>query len=102
MPRVRAPVGCDQCAGTGYHQRLVVAELLHPDQKGVGRAILSQCDADELQRTAMTNGFCTLGQRARRLVEAGWTSPVEIRRVLGFRNDPEAPASANSVEGRGQ
>ncbi len=94
LTRVRMAIGCTQCAGTGYHRRLLLAEMLQPDQKEIGRAILSQFDVDDLQRTAMANGFRTLGQRARGLIEAGWTSPAEIRRVLGFRNDPDGPAVA--------
>ena len=94
LPRVRIATGCPHCAGTGYQGRLLLAEMLHPDQKEIGRAILSQLDADDLQRTATAAGFRTLGQRARGLIEAGETSPAEIRRVLGFRDDPAAAASA--------
>ena len=93
LSRVRVPVGCPRCAGTGYHQRILVAEMLHPNQKDVGRAILSKFDADDLQETAMAAGLRTLGQRAMALIEAGRTSPVEIRRVLGFRNAPHVPAA---------
>ncbi len=102
MSRVRIPVGCPRCAGTGYYRRSLVAELLRPDQKEIGRAILSQFGADDLQRTAMITGFCTLGQRARSLVESGMTSPAEIRRVLGFRHDCDIQATTIADQGRGQ
>ncbi len=102
LSRVRIPVGCPRCTGTGYHGRTLVAEFLRPDQKEIGRAILSQFSADDLQRTAMVTGFNTLGQRARSLVESGVTSPAEVRRVLGFRHDRDVSATAIVDQGRGQ
>ncbi|WP_010586471.1 GspE/PulE family protein [Schlesneria paludicola] len=96
VARVRIPQGCDQCAGTGYRGRFVIAELLRPDSSIVGRAILDHREADEIQRLAMQQGYQTVGLRAVAAITAGTTSPVEVRRVLGLRRDPETTKSARS------
>lgn len=80
----RLPVGCPRCTGTGYRGRLVLAELLVPGEGELGRAILSREDAPQLERLAVEAGMITRWQRARTAVEAGRTSPAEVRRVLGF------------------
>jgi type II secretory ATPase GspE/PulE/Tfp pilus assembly ATPase PilB-like protein len=85
LPRVRVPTGCDHCAGTGYRGRLILAELLNPDGNEVGRAIINRREASEIQNLAIQNGFQCIGQRATRAIAAGKTSPVEVRRILGFR-----------------
>lgn len=82
---VRIPLGCARCAGTGYHGRLLLAELLRPDMKDVGRAILDRSDATDIQGLAEKQGFLSINQRAALAVTKGWTSPMEVRRVLGFR-----------------
>ena len=63
---------------------MIVSELLQPDLKGLGRAILSRGDAAELEGFAEQAGMTTLWQRAVQAVEAGQTSPAEMRRVLGW------------------
>jgi len=83
---VRMPLGCDRCAGTGYRGRLLLAELLRPDLKEVGRAILERVDAANVQEIAKKHGFQSISQRAAIAVSKGWTSPTEVRRVLGFRD----------------
>ena len=77
-------VGCDQCGGTGYRGRMIVSELLQPDLSGMGRAILSRGDASEIESLAVQAGMLTLLRRASVAVEAGETSPAEVRRVLGW------------------
>jgi type II secretory ATPase GspE/PulE/Tfp pilus assembly ATPase PilB-like protein len=78
------PTGCERCGGTGYRGRMIVAELLQPDLSGLGRSILSRGDATEIETLAMQAGMKTLLQRALLAVEAGQTSPAEVRRVLGW------------------
>jgi type II secretory ATPase GspE/PulE/Tfp pilus assembly ATPase PilB-like protein len=87
LARVRVPVGCSQCAGTGYRGRILLAELLRPDENHVGRAILERRDAGEIQQTAVKSGFKTIGHRAITEMTAGNISPMEVRRVLGLRID---------------
>ena len=78
------PVGCEQCGGTGYRGRMIVSELLQPDLAGMGRAILSRDDVAEIEGLAVRAGMKTLLKRASLAVEAGQTSPAEVRRVLGW------------------
>ncbi len=84
VQRASQPVGCDQCGGTGYRGRMIVSELLQPDLAGMGRAILSRGDATEIEGLAVQAGMQTLLRRASLAVEAGQTSPAEVRRVLGW------------------
>jgi type II secretory ATPase GspE/PulE/Tfp pilus assembly ATPase PilB-like protein len=79
----RLPRGCPACGTTGYRGRLVLAEALRPDQEQMGAAILARCDVQTLERIALDGGMVGRWQRACQAVEAGMTSPGEIRRVLG-------------------
>ena len=85
VPRVRVPAGCDRCAGTGYRGRLLLAELLRPELKNVGRAILEREDAGKIQIVAVESGFVSIAQRAKTAIVEGRTSAIEVRRILGFR-----------------
>jgi type II secretory ATPase GspE/PulE/Tfp pilus assembly ATPase PilB-like protein len=87
----RLPVGCDACGGTGYRGRLVLAEMLVPDASDLGRAILSRTDVARLEQLAVQAGMITRWDRACRAIEAGLTSPAEVRRVLGVSELPGAP-----------
>jgi general secretion pathway protein E len=85
LPRVRTAVGCERCAGTGYRGRLLLAELLNPDERDVGRAIINRREASEIHQLATEGGVKSIGQRATAAVAEGKTSAAEVRRVLGFR-----------------
>jgi type II secretory ATPase GspE/PulE/Tfp pilus assembly ATPase PilB-like protein len=86
VAHARTAAGCAKCAGTGYRGRLVLAELLVPDDGEFGQAVLARNDAACLEQLAVAAGMTTRWQRAAQAVEAGQTSPAEIRRVLGFAN----------------
>ncbi|MEO8495222.1 MAG: GspE/PulE family protein [Planctomycetota bacterium] len=77
-------VGCGECLDSGYRGRVVLAELLQASPSELGRAILSRSDAPQLEQLAIEAGMISIGQRAKTAVEAGQTSPSEVRRVLGF------------------
>ncbi|MSR57208.1 MAG: type II/IV secretion system protein [Planctomycetaceae bacterium] len=94
---VRLPVGCPDCRGTGYRGRFVLTELLLPERSELGRAILSQSDASQLERLAVEGGMVTQLTRGCEAVAGGLTSPAEIRRVLGFSNE----SSVAEIPGRG-
>ncbi len=81
---VRVPVGCPRCGRTGYSGRTVLAELLTVERNDLGRAILSRSDAAALEQLAIESGMVTRWTRAITALEAGLTSPAEVRRVLGF------------------
>ncbi|MFN0055119.1 MAG: GspE/PulE family protein [Planctomycetales bacterium] len=80
----RVPVGCPACQGTGYQGRLLLAEMLLPEQTELGREILSRSDAARLEQSAIAAGMVPQLSRGCAAVEAGLTSPAEIRRILGF------------------
>jgi type II secretory ATPase GspE/PulE/Tfp pilus assembly ATPase PilB-like protein len=78
------PVGCELCYGRGYHGRVVLAEMLYPDQGELGRGVLQRRDVDELERAAVHDGMVTRWHRGVEAIEAGLTTPSEVRRVLGL------------------
>jgi type II secretory ATPase GspE/PulE/Tfp pilus assembly ATPase PilB-like protein len=80
----RVPGGCQACRGIGYRGRLALAEMLTAQPTALGRAILSRDDAAHLEELAVQAGMTTLWERAVAAVEAGQTSPAEIRRIFGF------------------
>jgi type II secretory ATPase GspE/PulE/Tfp pilus assembly ATPase PilB-like protein len=88
VARAKLAVGCHKCFQTGYYGRSVLAELLVAQPTELGRAILSRSDAPRLQERAIESGMVTVWQRACEAVDQGITSPDEVRRVLGFLNDP--------------
>jgi type II secretory ATPase GspE/PulE/Tfp pilus assembly ATPase PilB-like protein len=79
----RVSRGCDSCRGSGYAGRSVLAELLLPDTDDLGRAILARVDVRRLESIAAESGMIDRWSRAIAAVEAGATSPAEVRRVLG-------------------
>jgi general secretion pathway protein E len=91
VAQARGPVGCDRCDGTGYRGRTLLAEFLQPDQGELARAVLERADVNRLEEAARRDGFRSRWDHAARLVEQGVTSPLEIRRVLGFALSETAP-----------
>jgi type II secretory ATPase GspE/PulE/Tfp pilus assembly ATPase PilB-like protein len=81
------PGGCAACGETGYLGRTVLAELLLPEPEEFARAILARSDIRHLEQIAGgAAGMVDRWQRACAAVEAGLTSPAEIRRTLGLGN----------------
>jgi len=89
VARVRGPVGCDVCGGSGYRGRMILAELLDPEKLGLGPAILARADVRVLEAEALRGGMISRWSRACQAIEEGKTSPAEVRRVLGFSDGPE-------------
>jgi type II secretory ATPase GspE/PulE/Tfp pilus assembly ATPase PilB-like protein len=86
------PAGCDLCGGTGYRGRRLIAEMLLLEPEEVASAILARADVARLERAATEAGMTSRWQRAAELVEAGITSPAEVRRVLGVSEREADPA----------
>ncbi|MGA2058912.1 MAG: GspE/PulE family protein [Thermoguttaceae bacterium] len=84
VQRVRRAVGCEACRGTGYKGRFLIVELVVLIRTDLGRAVLSRADTTELEKFALQAGMVSRWTRACRAVDAGQTSPAEVRRVLGF------------------
>jgi general secretion pathway protein E len=88
IEKMKAPRGCPACRGAGYKGRLALAEMLLVQHNELARAILSRGDRARLHQFAIESGMVPLLDRACEAVEAGLTTPAEIRRVLGFTDRP--------------
>lgn len=92
-PNPRTATGCSHCHGTGYLGRSVIAEWLDPSEPAIAEGILQQLDSRTLHQTALSTGHADLASAARDAIDAGWTTPEEVVRVLGLRCS-EPPAGA--------
>jgi type II secretory ATPase GspE/PulE/Tfp pilus assembly ATPase PilB-like protein len=84
VARARSAVGCGACGGTGYRGRAPLAEWLRLETPGLARAVLERRDVAAIEALAIEAGMVGRWRRAAAAVEAGVTSPAEVRRVLGF------------------
>jgi type II secretory ATPase GspE/PulE/Tfp pilus assembly ATPase PilB-like protein len=75
-----APVGCDQCSGSGYRGRMGIHELMEGSRE-IKRMIKKQASAEELFNQAKTEGMTTLMQDGIIKVFGGLTDMAEVRRV---------------------
>jgi type II secretory ATPase GspE/PulE/Tfp pilus assembly ATPase PilB-like protein len=82
--QARVAVGCERCGLTGYVGRTLLAEMLPLDSAPLAGAILARSDVATLEQLAVQGGMVDRWTRAAQAVEAGITSPAEVRRVLGF------------------
>ncbi|MGQ9658726.1 MAG: type II secretion system ATPase GspE [Thermochromatium sp.] len=73
-------VGCEQCNGTGYRGRLVIAEVLIMSET-IRQAILAHATATEIKRLAMEEGMETMYQDGLRKALDGRTTLEEVLRV---------------------
>lgn len=71
------PVGCEECGGTGYRGRVVIAEVLMLDDN-VRREVLNKSDAGTIARVAIARGMRTLREDGARVVATGVTSLEEV------------------------
>ncbi|MCD6584766.1 MAG: type II/IV secretion system protein [Desulfobacteraceae bacterium] len=78
--KLYAPVGCDQCNGTGYKGRLGIHELMEGTAE-IKRMIKKQASAEELFVKASEQGMTTLMQDGILKVFDGLSDMVEVRRV---------------------
>ena len=77
------PVGCDACAGTGYHGRTAIAELLLFDER-LARLVLGRADIAEIAAEARAGGMVDMRGDGLVKVAAGETSLDEVLRVTGM------------------
>ncbi len=76
--------GCENCFGTGYHGRLLLAELVLIDE-ALRQAVLARADTQRLESCVAQSGRATIWHAADRALSEGWTLPLEVTRVLGPR-----------------
>ena len=72
--------GCDDCRGTGYHGRTVIAEVLDLSDE-VREMILARRPTSEIKRQAASQGMKFLRDSALDKVRAGETTLQEINKV---------------------
>jgi type II secretory ATPase GspE/PulE/Tfp pilus assembly ATPase PilB-like protein len=90
VEKVRVAVGCESCDGTGYAGRFPILEMLTLNRTKVRQAILEHRDSNEIEAAALESGMNSRWQMATAAVNAGKTSPAEVRRILGFREHFES------------
>ena len=73
-------VGCLECAGTGYHGRTAIHELLDLSDQ-IREMILDRKPASEIKKVALESGMTSLRDSALKKVLAGETSLREINKV---------------------
>ncbi len=74
--------GCDHCLGTGYHSRILTAEMVELDGQ-LRKGILEKVDLDELESILQRRGHMDRTQGVRGLVNNGIASSREATIVCG-------------------
>ena len=75
--------GCDDCFGTGYKGRLLIAEMVLLDSE-LRKAILAKADIDQLECILKIQGHTTMISNGKRLVNNGLTTIDELTKVCGI------------------
>jgi type IV pilus assembly protein PilB len=81
LPTLYRPVGCPQCAKTGYRGRLAVHEVMQVTEE-IERLIVSRAATDDIARVAVEQGMQPLRQDGLAKVLMGQTTLEEIARVI--------------------
>jgi len=74
------PVGCNECANTGYQGRMGIYELMPVDDK-IRQLISKNVDAGQIRKAAKENGVKFLRHDGAQKVLQGSTSIEEVLRV---------------------
>jgi general secretion pathway protein E len=72
--------GCDHCAGTGYHGRVGIFELL-PVTSAICKVIIARADAGTIRRLAVEQGMRLLRDDGWGKARQGMTTLAEVLRV---------------------
>lgn len=78
---VFAPLGCDECRGTGFLGRIGIYEMMMLDP-AIRSLIDKDLDMRALQRAALKSGMVPLRVAGARKVAAGLTTLTEVMRVV--------------------
>lgn len=81
--RGREQQGCARCRMTGYRGRMLLTELVLPNEANLRELILSRSDASAIERHLAQAGVKTIRDRGAEAVLEGRTTAAEIQRVLG-------------------
>jgi type II secretory ATPase GspE/PulE/Tfp pilus assembly ATPase PilB-like protein len=75
-------VGCEDCFGTGFRGRMLIAEMVELDS-ALRKAILGRTDRDELEQLLNERGHKDMLDGGRRLIAEGLTTQAELDKVCG-------------------
>jgi general secretion pathway protein E len=78
--RLHHAVGCPQCAGTGYHGRLGIMEML-PMSDRIRSLVMRHANSSELREAAVADGMESMFENGLRKAVAGVTTIEEVLRV---------------------
>jgi general secretion pathway protein E len=81
---VARAVGCDQCHGSGYRGRSVIAEV-HTIDDAFRDMVTGSAAVSTLREHVAASGVHSLGTQSARMVIARVTTPEEIKRVVGWQ-----------------
>lgn len=79
--KILRPRGCENCNGTGYRGRVALVEVLTPSVQ-LRELVAAGATREELLVQARSDGFETLADHARGLIEGGVTAIGEVARML--------------------
>jgi len=77
-------IGCDECRGTGYKGRRVIAEV-HVIDDGFRDLVTSNGAVGQLRAHVSATGVVTLAQQAAQWIGEGRTTTEEVKRVVGWQ-----------------
>ncbi|MBN1766487.1 MAG: type II/IV secretion system protein [Sedimentisphaerales bacterium] len=75
-------MGCHDCFQTGYHDRILIAELVRLDGQ-LRKAVLAKADLDDMEQVISARGHMDIRQDCIRLVRQGITTHDELNKVCG-------------------
>jgi type IV pilus assembly protein PilB len=79
--RLRTPVGCPACRGTGYRGRMPIFEIM-PITDTIRRLVVERASVSEIENAAVAEGMDTLRVAALRRVANGELSVEEMLRIV--------------------
>ena len=94
----KRPVGCKACAGSGYHGRLAVMEML-PVEGDVPKLIEVGAPPQAILDAAKPHGLRTLWESGLIRFWSGMTSYAEVYRVLGEMQEHQEGHASKGVSG---
>ncbi len=90
LPRsFRRPVGCEQCAQTGFRGRTILAELAEMTPQ-VASALRRGATVEQIERIAVSEGMTTIAADGIRRAAEGQTTLQEVFGLLGLEEMPRA------------
>ena len=80
-PAFYKPIGCNNCAGTGFRGRIGIHEVLTMTES-LGTLTNARASTDEIRAQALSEGMITLREDGWRKVAQGLTTIEEVLRVI--------------------